>query len=118
MGKNKRAGGRQQGAVGDPNHHGPKTNARITEMMTHPETGPRGMDAAPEPPRSPRYDPDEIAAHDTVGKDRLFEDRQQMDEADKNSEKTRRARDVERHGHASSDELTERSVRASAKRKS
>jgi hypothetical protein len=45
------------------------------------------------------YDPAEIAKHDDVGKDRLFEDREQHDEADKNSEKTRRARDVDRHKH-------------------
>ena len=46
-----------------------------------------------------QHDPSEIAKHDDVGKDRLFEDREQHDEADKNSEKTRRARDVDRHGH-------------------
>ena len=48
---------------------------------------------------SQHFDPSEIAKHDDVGKDRLFEDRQQHDEADKNSEKTRRARDVHRHKH-------------------
>jgi hypothetical protein len=100
MGKNKRSGGRQQGAVGDPNHHGPKTNARITEMITHPETGARGEPAPEQSLRGPRYDPDEIAAHDTPGKDRLFEGRQQLDEAEQNSEKTRRAKDIDRHGHA------------------
>ena len=46
-----------------------------------------------------QYDPSEVAKHDDVGKDRLFEDREQHDEADKNSEKTRRARDVDRHKH-------------------
>ena len=45
------------------------------------------------------HDPAEIAKHDDVGKDRLFEDREQHDEADKNSEKNRRARDVDRHKH-------------------
>ena len=49
--------------------------------------------------KNQQYDPAEVEKHDDVGKDRLFEDRQQHDEADKNSEKTRRARDVERHGH-------------------
>jgi hypothetical protein len=52
----------------------------------------------------PRYDPDEIRKHDDVGKDRLFEDRQQHDEAEKNSEKTRLARDVERHDHPVDDD--------------
>lgn len=118
MAKSKRSSGRQQGAVGDPNHHGPKTTARINEMLTHPETGPRGDAARAEPKHSPRYDPDEIASHDTVGKDRLFEDRQQFDEAEMQSEKTRRAKDIERHKHTSSDELTQRSVRAKGKRKS
>jgi hypothetical protein len=45
------------------------------------------------------YDPSEIAKHDDVGKDRLFENREQHDEADKNSEKNRLAKDVDRHGH-------------------
>ena len=45
------------------------------------------------------HDPAEIAKHDDEGKDRLFEGREQHDEADKNSEKTRRARDVDRHKH-------------------
>jgi hypothetical protein len=43
-----------------------------------------------------QHDPAEIAKHDDVGKDRLFEGREQHDEADKNSEKNRLARDVAR----------------------
>ena len=46
-----------------------------------------------------QYDPSEVEKHDDVGKDRLFEGREQHDEADKNSEKTRLARDVQRHHH-------------------
>jgi hypothetical protein len=46
-----------------------------------------------------QYDPSEVEQHDDTGKDRLFEGREQHDEADKNSEKTRLARDVQRHGH-------------------
>ena len=49
--------------------------------------------------KSQHYDPDEVAKHDDVGRDRLFEGREQHDEADKNSEKTRLARDVQRHSH-------------------
>ena len=61
----------------------------------------------------PRNEPD--PTHDATGRDlthggdltrgtpdgdhRLFEDRQQHDEAEKNSEKTRLGRDVNRHGH-------------------
>ena len=46
-----------------------------------------------------QYDPSEVEKHDDAGKDRLFEGREQHDEADKNSEKNRLARDVDRHGH-------------------
>lgn len=45
------------------------------------------------------HDEAEIRKHDDIGKDRLFEGRQQHDEAEKNSEKTRLARDVDRHNH-------------------
>ena len=48
---------------------------------------------------SQHHDPSEIAKHDDKGKDRLFEGREQHDEADKNSEKNRRALDVDRHKH-------------------
>lgn len=67
----------------DPNdHHGPKTQARLTEQV-------RGDHAAPStlgegPP--------------VEGHHRLAEHRQQHDEADKNSEKNRLAREV-RRGH-------------------
>jgi hypothetical protein len=66
----------------------------------------------------PRYDPAEIRQHDDVGKDRLFEGRQQHDEAEKNSEKTRLARDVERHDHPVDDDVADSGSGASAKRKS
>ena len=45
------------------------------------------------------HDEAEIRKHDDVGKDRLFEGRQQHDEAEKNSEKSRLAKDVDRHNH-------------------
>jgi len=47
----------------------------------------------------PRHDPEEIRKHDDVGKDRLFEGRQQHDDAEKNSERNRLAKDVQRHDH-------------------
>ncbi len=66
----------------------------------------------------PRYDPAEIRKHDDVGKDRLFEGRQQHDDAEKNSEKTRLARDVDRHDHPVDDDVADAGSPASAKRKS
>jgi hypothetical protein len=111
MGKNKKNDGIQQGAVRRaPGQHGDKTRSRQAEIA---HTGERSRE-----PKGPRHDPAEIRAHDTVGKDRLFEDRQQHDEAEKNSEKTRLARDADRHGHTPHDELAERNRTSNAKRKS
>ena len=45
------------------------------------------------------WDADEVRKHDDLGRDRLFEGRQQHDEADKNQEKLRLSRDIQRHGH-------------------
>lgn len=45
------------------------------------------------------FDPAEVRKHDDVGKDRLFEGREQHDDADLQSEKNRLARDVQRHHH-------------------
>ena len=112
MGKNKDNNGVQQGAVNHaPSQHGDKTISRIAEIS---------QTSNPERDRiGPRYDPEEIRAHDhPEGKSRLFEDRQQHDEADKNSEKTRLARDIDRHDHGPDTELHQRNVQSSAKRKS
>jgi len=64
------------------------------------------------------HDPAEIAKHDDAGKDRLFEGRQQHDEAEKNSEKTRLARDIQHHKHTVDDDVADAGSGASAKRKS
>ena len=64
-----------------------------------------------------QYDPSEVAKHDDVGKDRMFEDREQHDEADKNSEKNRLARDVQRHGHEVDDDVGDSGSPHTAKRK-
>jgi hypothetical protein len=64
------------------------------------------------------HDPAEIRKHDDDGKDRLFEGRQQHDEAEKNSEKTRLARDVQRHHHDVDDDVADAGSVPSAKRKS
>ena len=66
----------------------------------------------------PGHDPEKIRKHDDTGKDRLFEGRQQHDEAEKNSEKTRLARDVADHDHLVDDDTTDAGTGPSAKRKS
>lgn len=47
----------------------------------------------------PTHDPEEIRKHDDTGKDRMFEGREQHDEADMKSEKNRLAKDQARHNH-------------------
>ena len=112
MGKNKQNGGHQQGAIHhEPGQHGDKTRARQAEIA---HSGRKRSDEA----RGPTFDAEKISAHNDTGRDRLFEDRQQHDEAEKNSEKTRHARDVDRHGHGNRDQLSERNRASSAKRKS
>jgi hypothetical protein len=109
MGKNRENHGIQQGALDHaPSQHGEKTLARLAEIA--------------HTPREPRGDSREVSAdgvrqHDAVGQDRLFEDRQQHDEAEKNSEKTRLARDLERHKHLPNKELPHRDIESFAKRK-
>lgn len=110
MGKNKENKGTQQGAANHAeSQHGDQTTSRIAEIS---QTG------SPHRGTGPRHDPQEIRSHDDQGKDRLFEDREQHDEAEKNSEKTRLARDIGRHDHAPDTELDHRDVQSSAKRKS
>lgn len=64
------------------------------------------------------HDEARIREHDDAGKDRLFEGRQQHDDAEKNSEKTRLARDVARHDHPVDDDVADAGSGPSAKRKS
>ncbi len=64
------------------------------------------------------HNPEEIAKHDDTGKDRLFEGRQQHDDAEKNSEKTRLAKDVDKHNHSVDEDVADSGTGASAKRKS
>lgn len=47
----------------------------------------------------PSHDPAKIARHDDAGKDRLFEHREQHDDAEKESERSRLAKDAARHEH-------------------
>ena len=64
------------------------------------------------------HEPSEIEKHDDKGKDRLFEGREQHDEADKNSEKIRLARDVQRHKHEVDEQVGDSGSSHTAKRKS
>ena len=92
-----------------PGLHGDKTLEKLAENTN-----------TPNPERElpgPGHDEREIRAHNTTGKDRLFENRQQHDEAEKNSEKTRHARDVDRHDHGNDTELSHRDNMSRAKRK-
>jgi hypothetical protein len=77
--------GAQQHAEGS---HGKKTHDRLIEQL---ESGPSG-----EPPR-------DDGRHKIDGGHRLFEHREQHDEADLNSEKNRLSEDVEKHGHNRAD---------------
>jgi hypothetical protein len=68
--------------------HGSKTRGKILEQL-HTGNG-TTPEAAPPPP-----EPSKSLAHHNAAH-RLFEERQQHDEAEKNSEKTRLNREVER----------------------
>jgi len=52
----------------------------------------------------PGHDTAKIARHDDAGKDRLFEDREQHDDAEQASERSRREKDVAKHDHPVSDD--------------
>ena len=82
--------GQQKGAQQHPEgQQGPKTTRRQIE---HYESGPSGD---PQRGETKRQD----AQHPTDGKHRLFEQREQHDEADLNSEKNRLSRDINEHDH-------------------
>lgn len=122
MGVTRRTGGQQKGAQDhSEGQHGDKTLKRIADSNKHPARNETDGGAAPshleENARGPEYTPDAIRAHAPPSKTHLFA-RTQHDEADLNSEKTRLAKDSERHDHIAHDEWSEKSARASAKRKS
>ena len=52
-----------------------------------------------EPRSNQHWSADEVRKHDDTGRDRLFEGREQHDEADLNSEKNRLSRDINEHDH-------------------
>ncbi|MDX2260114.1 MAG: hypothetical protein SFU84_00275 [Gemmatimonadales bacterium] len=49
--------------------------------------------------KHPGHDAEEISKHDDKGKDRMFEGREQHDDADMKSEKNRLAKDQAKHDH-------------------
>ncbi len=111
MSKNKKNGGNQAPAQRHAEgQHGQKTTEFLRKQ--HVERNGTSSEAS-----GPRHDPAEIRAHDTAGKDRLFEDREQHDDAEKLSEKTRLARDVDRHDHGPDSPRNRAERQASAKRK-
>lgn len=111
MSKNKRNGGQQAPAQRHAEgQHGRKTIEFLRKQHVE-RSGSGSADAGP------RHDPGKIREHDTPGKDRLFADRQQHDDAEKLSEKTRLARDKDRHGHAAESPRKRAERQASGKRK-
>jgi hypothetical protein len=78
--------GPQQHAEGQ---HGEKTHSRFLEQL---HSGPSGAERQREDAAG---DPE----HRERGKHRMFERREQHDEADANQEKNRAMRDINRHGH-------------------
>ena len=88
--------------------HGPKTHERNIEQL---ESGPT------EASREERFE-QERARGAASGRRRLVEDREQHDEAEKNSEKTRLARDSQRHSHDVDTQEGDSGISHNAKRKS
>jgi hypothetical protein len=90
MPKNPAKKGRQKGAVPHAERqHGIRTHNKIIEQLQSGQSGEERKES------EGGGDP----MHREEGKHRLFEQREQHDEASKNSEKTRLSRDIDRHGH-------------------
>ncbi len=124
MGITKKTGGQQKGAQDHgEGQHGDKTREAIAAAWNKPgidETA-GGANVTHNPPANetgPRNDEATIRAHAPPSESHLFSGRTQHDEADLNSEKTRQVKDSERHKHIATDEWSEKTARASAKRKS
>ncbi|MBC7791416.1 MAG: hypothetical protein H7Z74_15835 [Anaerolineae bacterium] len=110
MGKNKNHRSHEQSTTENaPGQQGEKTHRAQTETL-HSQVSQKAA------PVGPGHDPADIREHNDTGKDRLFEGRQQHDDAEKNSEKTRLAKDVDKHNH-DADGAAAKHGGASAKRK-
>ena len=117
MGKPKHSNdprGEQKGAQQhDEGQYGPKAfEAKWAEITDHSGARKESERAANDPGAGGRKEDGEAELHERIianpefnadGRHRLFENRKQHDEAEKNSEKNRRMIDVERHGHDAGD---------------
>ena len=111
MSKNKKNGGNQApGQRHAEGQHGQKTIDFLRRQHVE-QSGTAAKRSGPQ------YDSADIREHDTPGKDRLFEAREQHDDAEQLSEKTRRARDADRHNHDVDTPRKRAERQASAKRK-
>ena len=113
MGKPKHSNdprGEQKGAqTHDEGQYGPKAfQAKWDEITDHSGSRRSSERAEHDPAAGGRDDAGRAEQHERImanpalnadGGHRLFENRKQHDEAEKNSEKNRRMIDVERHGH-------------------
>lgn len=94
MSKNTKSDGEQHEAGGASGEQGEKTHSRQTET-------PHSRESTKKAKSGPGHDPADIQEHNDAGKDRLFEGRQQHDDAEKESERTRLSRDINKHKHVS-----------------
>lgn len=69
------------------------------------------------PEKHAGHDADAVAKHDDKGKDRMFEGREQHDQADMKSEKNRLAKDLARHDHPAEGEEAVTEANMHVKRK-
>lgn len=124
MGITKKMGGEQKGPQDHgEGQHGDKTREAIAAAWNNPggdETA-GGANVTHNPPAhetGPQEYPEETRVHAPPSESHLFSGRTDHDEADLNSEKTRQVKDSEKHKHTASDEWSQKTARASAKRKS
>ncbi len=97
MAKDRKNDGDRQGAVNrSASQQGDETRGQQATTAQSGESGKKGQ-------RGPNHDPADIREHNDAGKDRLFEGRQQHDDAEKESERTRLSRDINKHKHESGD---------------
>lgn len=86
--RGRRSGGQKGAQQHAQGGHGPVSRAHLLDQL---QSG-AGSDDASRAQRDP-------TSHDDAGKHRLFEGREQHDEADQNSERNRLERDIQDHGH-------------------
>lgn len=108
--KHEDARGKQKGAQQHAEgQHGEKARAHLRDEIQ--TAGPAERDDVEQRDRSVADE------HPADGRHRLFEGREQHDEADKNSEKNRLARDVQRHDHEIDEDVADSGSAHGAKHK-